>query len=134
MKKKLLVFALIVFTLSCTISAFTEKEKGCGIILMGEVQSVEQDSSDGSLRILVKGYIKGCKVYKEEVLVIVNNDTMIIPNNCEQPNKKEKLVKYNTENIKVNKGDYVFVKLSEAMTKSIPPQSVAIKIQVSSLS
>ena len=118
--KKTLVITLL-FILSLSIPTFaSNKEKAP--IFMGKVLEVTKDEKDNSVRVKGKGYIKGCSVYEEELILIVTKDTEIIGSKCGNEEKYEN---------EVCVGDLIFAKLDKAMTKSIPPQVVAKKIQIS---
>lgn len=118
--KKTLVITLL-FILSLSIPTFaSNKEKSP--IFMGKVLEVTKDEKDNSVRVKGKGYIKGCSVYEEELILIVTKDTEIIGSKCGNEEKYEN---------EVCVGDLIFAKLDKAMTKSIPPQVVAKKIQIS---
>lgn len=127
LKKSVIVALLLITVLSIPAMARPAKN---GPIFMGEVLEVSRDEQNNTLRILVKGYIKGCEVYQEELVALINEETVIIENKCitGSGEPKEKL---NYKNLQASKGDNVFIILSDAMTKSIPPQSVARAIQVS---
>lgn len=118
--KKTLVITLL-FILSLSIPTFaSNKEKSP--VFMGKVLEVTKDEKDNSVRVKGKGYIKGCSVYEEELILIVTKDTEIIGSKCGNEEKYEN---------EVCVGDLIFAKLDKAMTKSIPPQVVAKKIQIS---
>ncbi|WP_010294882.1 hypothetical protein [Clostridium senegalense] len=108
---------ILLFTMMMLLITIPASGKIPETILIGEVQEVKQEGN--YTRLLVEGYLKGCEVYKETVVVIVSEDTKIL-----KPCKKE------LNKIVFDKGDTVYVELSPAMTKSIPPQSSAIKIQL----
>ena len=118
--KRILVSALLCI-LSLSIPTFaSNKEKSP--IFMGKVLEVTKDDKNNSVKVKAKGYIKGCSVYEEEVILIITKDTEIIGAKCGNEEKYE-------EDVCVS--DLIFVKLDKAMTKSIPPQVVAKKIQIS---
>lgn len=118
--KRILVSALLCI-LSLSIPTFaSNKEKSP--IFMGKVLEVTKDDKNNSVKVKAKGYIKGCSVYEEEVILIITKDTEIIGAKCGNEEKYEE---------EVCVGDLIFVKLDKAMTKSIPPQVVAKKIQIS---
>ena len=83
-----------------------------------------------SIKVLAKGYIKGCAVYKEELIAIVNEETIIIPSECIKEGQELTLEKVKPRNFQIDVGDTVLFILSDAMTKSIPPQGTAQAIQV----
>lgn len=118
-KRTLLITLLCILSLSIPTFA-SNKEKSP--IFMGKVLEVTKDEKDNSVRVKAKGYIKGCSVYEEELILIVTKDTEIIESKCGNEEKYEK---------EVCVGDLIFAKLDRAMTKSIPPQVVAKKIQIS---
>lgn len=129
MKLKRTVILAILLITALSIPAMAKPVKN-GPIFMGEILEVNKDNENNTLRLLVRGYIKGCEVYEEELICIVNENTEIIENKCftTEGEAKEKLT---YKNIEVSKGDRVFIVLSDAMTKSIPPQTAARAIQVS---
>lgn len=118
-KRILVVTLLLLISLSMPTFA-SNKEKSS--IFMGKVLEVTKDDRDNSVRVRAKGYVKGCSVYEEELILIVTKDTEIIGTKCGNEEKVEN---------EVCVGDLIFAKLSKAMTKSIPPQVVAKKIQIS---
>ncbi|WMJ80541.1 hypothetical protein RBU49_17330 [Clostridium sp. MB40-C1] len=117
MKIKRIVLTLLICILTVNMTVFAKPIKSP--TFLGEILEVQKDSKGESNRLLVEGYIKGCEVYKEKLVVIISEDTKIMKGCKEEVN-----------NIEFKKGDKVFVVLSSAMTKSIPPQTVAKKIQV----
>lgn len=121
----LMVICLLLVT---NISTLAKPAKR-GPIFMGKVLEVMKDENQNTVRILVRGYIKGCEVYEEELVAIINEETEIIKSTCVKDDTNR--VNINYKSLIVNKGDNVFIVLSEAMTKSIPPQSVAKAIQIS---
>lgn len=118
-KRTLVITLLCILSLSIPTFA-SNKEKSP--IFMGKVLEVTKDDKDNSVRVKAKGYVKGCSVYEEELILIVTKDTEIIGSKCGNEDKYEK---------EVCVGDLIFAKLDKAMTKSIPPQVVAKKIQIS---
>ena len=121
MKFKRILIVTLLFLLSVSIPAFaSNKEKTP--IFMGKVLEVEKNDKDNNVRVKAKGYIKGCSIYEEELILIITKDTELLRDKCD----KEK----NIES-EVCVGDYIFAKLDKVMTKSIPPQVVAKKIQIS---
>lgn len=88
-------------------------------ILIGQIAEVKTSENGKDVSILVNGFIKSTDVYKETVLVIINNETAILDK------MGNKVIKTD-----LKKGDTVVAVLSPAFTKSIPPQSVAKKIEV----
>ena len=121
MKLKRVLVITLVLILSLSFSTFaSNKEKSP--IFMGKVSEVIKDEKENSVRVKAKGYIKGCSVYEEELILIVTEETEILGNECGNQEKVEK---------EVCVGDLIFAKLDKSMTKSIPPQVVAKKIQIS---
>ena len=120
MRTKRILLGALMLMLFMTMPVFaSNKEKTP--IFMGKVLEVIKDDKYDNVRIKAKGYIKGCSIYEEELILIVNKDTEIIGHRCQGEDKKE------TE---VCVGDLVFAKLDKAMTKSIPPQVVAKRLQI----
>ncbi|MGL4772578.1 MAG: hypothetical protein ACRC2K_03345 [Clostridium sp.] len=129
MKQKKTLLLGLVFLMLLSVPAFGHDKKEMGAIFMGEVQEVQKNEKDNNLMVKVKGYIKGCKVYEEELIAIISENTIVLPKEC--PNKKEiKFEKTNPMELQIEKGDSVFIVLNEAMTKSIPPQAGAKAIQI----
>lgn len=128
LKRSLAITLLFLLVFSLPVFAFGKKPKSP--IFMGEVQEVQKSEKDNTLRVGVKGYIKGCKVYKEDIIATISENTVIIPDGCLNDEKDNKCEKANPQEIKIEKGDTVFMVLNEAMTKSIPPQVGVKSIQI----
>ncbi|MGL5087186.1 MAG: hypothetical protein ACRC68_15975 [Clostridium sp.] len=123
--KRILVFTMLFLTcLSIPAFAQGKDNKVHCPIFMGKVLEVDAKDSGGNTRIRVKGYIKNCEVYEEELFVIISKDTEMLTSKCNTENKA-------VTEIKLEKGDNVFIKLDNVMTSSIPPQVNAKKIQIS---
>lgn len=88
-------------------------------ILIGEITSVEKCNDSKDVKIVVNGYMKACGVCKGKIVVVVDKNTKM-NKEC-----KEK------EKIKFEVGDYVSIELDKKITKSIPPQGYAKKIEIS---
>ena len=81
MKFKRVLVITLVLMLSLSISTFaSNKEKSP--IFMGKVSEVIKDEKENSVRVKAKGYIKGCSVYEEELILIVTEETEILGNEC----------------------------------------------------
>jgi len=117
MKIKRVIALLAIFIMMFTVTAFA-KPPGPSIF-MGEILEVNLDSKQENTMLLVKGYIKGCEIYPEELVTIVSKDTKLMTNCGEK-----------VDILNFEKGDKVFIELSPIMTSSIPPQSSAMKIQL----
>lgn len=131
MKLKRILSLLLLFLLIFSYSVFASEKPAPNAIFMGEVQEVQKNEKENVLSIKVKGYIKGCKVYKEEVVAILNEETLIIPNECPKEGEEIEIKKVNPNDFRVDKGDVVLLILSEAMTNSMPPQASVKAIQIS---
>ena len=143
--KRTLVVAMLCI-IGFTTPVFAQLEtvktgKTKGPIFMGKVLEVDEKDKDSNTRIRVKGYIKGCEVYEEEIFAIISKDTKIITNSCngekkiedkkaEAKKSEENGKKCETGDVNIAVGDFVFICLDDVMTKSIPPQVVAKRIQV----
>lgn len=125
---KVLSITLLIL-LTFTTIAFAQVRKAKSPIFMGEVEAVDIDEANNIMRITTKGYIKNCTIYKEEIVAIVSTETLIIPKECPM-DMNQQYEKVNPVEFLINKGDSVYFVLSEAMTKSIPPQVAAKAIQV----
>lgn len=128
-KRAITITALIAIIFTIPVMALPTKK---GPIFMGEIIEVTRDEQFDTLRLLVRGYIKGCEVYEEELVALVTEETKIIENKC-IVGSGESSEKVTYKNLQASKGDKVFIILSEAMTKSMPPQSSAQAIQVSKM-
>lgn len=130
MKHKRVLSLLLLFLLIFSYDVFASKKPEPNAIFMGEVEEVQKNDKDNVLNLKVKGYIKGMTVQSEELIAIVSSETLIIPNECPKEGEEIDIKKVDPKEFNVKKGDIVFLVLSEAMTKSIPPQSEAKAIQV----
>ncbi|WP_024615789.1 hypothetical protein [Clostridium sp. Ade.TY] len=117
--KKSIAFAVLFLSLF-SISASANPLKK--LILMGEVKKVEECKDTKSVKVLVDGYLKGCNIYKGEIILIINKDTKVYTE-CNNGKK--------CESIKCEVGDYISASLDEKMTKSNPPQVNAKRIHIS---
>jgi len=88
-------------------------------VVIGEITEVKEGEDGKSIMITVEGYIKDKEVYKTTLVGIINDETKIMNSS----NDKK-------ENIKLEKGDLVYMRVSDAMTKSIPPQTAVKRIFV----
>lgn len=126
--KKILVLTLL-FLLICSCNVFASKRPEPNVIFMGEVEEVQKNDNN-TLNIKVKGYLKGFTVKSQELIAIVDNETLIIPNELPKSGEEIDIKRVEPKVFKVEKGDIVFIVLSEAMTKSNPPQASAKAIQI----
>lgn len=119
MKQIVMIMSLIMMNFSPAANVDKKVEFDCPIF-MGTVESVEVNKDTGKPeRVLVDGYIRTTTVYKTQVMAIISDDTKLVFN---------KDVK--NKDGAIQRGDTVYVVFSPAMTFSIPPQSVAKKMEV----
>ena len=130
MKYKRILVLTLLFLLICSCNVFAGKRPEPNAIFMGEVEEVQRNDNDDTLNIKVKGYIKGLTIKNQELIAVVDNETLIIPNECPKEGEEIDIKKVDPKVFKVEKGDVVFFVLREAMTKSNPPQASATAIQV----
>lgn len=128
MKHKRVLVLTLLFLLMCSFNVFASKRPEPNLIFMGEVEEVQK--ADNALNIKVKGYIKGMTINSQELVAVVDNETLIFPNECPKEGEEIDIKKVDPKSFKVEKGDVIFLVLSEAMTKSNPPQASARAIQV----
>lgn len=115
-KSLIIVFSMIIFS-AVLIGAKPKKAMSPrSPIVIGEVMEV-QKGEDDSIRITVSGYIKGKEVHKITVVGIIDGETNII--NSSKDSK---------DDILIEKGDTVYMRVNEAMTKSNPPQTIVKRI------
>ena len=130
MKHKRVLVLTLLFLLICCCNVFASKRPEPNMIFMGEVEEVQKNEKDNTLNIKVKGYLKGLTVNSQELIAVVNNETLILPNECPKEGEEIDIKKVDPKTFKVEKGDVIFLVLSEAMTKSNPPQVLAKAIQI----
>lgn len=120
LKKSLLVVcSLVVFSF---ILIGADPERGMNAkspVVIGEIINVEKSEDGKSIMITVDGYIKDKEVNKIKVIGIIDDTTKVMNS---ANNKKEE--------IELQKGDLVYMRVSEAMTKSIPPQTTVKRLFV----
>lgn len=117
LKKSLIVICLMIIFSSILIGAKPKKPMSPkSPIVIGEIMEVEKGEDD-SVRITVSGYMKGKEVQKITVIGIIDGETSIV--NSSNDNK---------DDILVEKGDFIYMRVNEAMTKSNPPQTVIKRI------
>ena len=130
MKHKRVLVLTLLFLLICSCNVFASKRPEPNMIFMGEVEEVQKNEKDNTLNIKVKGYLKGLTVNSQELIAVVNNETLILPNECPKEGEEIDIKKVDPKTFKIEKGDVIFLVLSEAMTKSNPPQVLAKAIQI----
>ena len=130
MKHKRVLVLTLLFLLICSCNVFASKRPEPNMIFMGEVEEVQKNEKDNTLNIKVKGYLKGLTVNSQELIAVVNNETLILPNECPKEGEEIDIKKVDPKTFKVEIGDVIFLVLSEAMTKSNPPQVSAKAIQI----
>ena len=130
MKHKRVLVLTLLFLLICSCNVFASKRPEPNAIFMGEVEDVQRNEKDNTLNIKVKGYLKGLTVNSKELIAVVDNETLILPNECPKEGEEIDIKKVDPKTFKVEKGDVIFLVLSEAMTKSNPPQVSAKAIQI----
>lgn len=130
MKHKRVLVLTLLFLLICSCNVFASKRPEPNMIFMGEVEEVQKNEKDNTLNIKVKGYLKGLTVNSQELIAVVNNETLILPNECPKEGEEIDIKKVDPKTFKIEKGDVIFLVLSEAMTKSNPPQVSAKAIQI----
>lgn len=119
LKKSLLAICSLLIFSSILIGA-AEPEKAMNAkspVVIGEILDVEKSEDNKSIRITVEGYIKDKEVNKIKVVGIIDDTTKVMNSSND---KKEK--------IEFQKGDLVYMRVSEAMTKSNPPQTMVKRI------
>ena len=130
MKHKRILVLTLVFLLICSCNVFASKRPEPNMIFMGEVEEVQKNEKDNTLNIKVKGYLKGLTVNSKELIAVVDNETLILPNECPKEGEEIDIKKVDPKTFKIEKGDVILLVLSEAMTKSNPPQVSAKAIQI----
>ena len=130
MKHKRILVLTLIFLLICSCNVFASKRPEPNMIFMGEVEEVQKNEKDNTLNIKVKGYLKGLTVNSKELIAVVDNETLILPNECPKEGEEIDIKKVDPKTFKIEKGDVIFLVLSEAMTKSNPPQVLAKAIQI----
>ena len=82
MKYKRILVLTLLFLLICSCNVFAGKRPEPNAIFMGEVEEVQRNENDNTLNIKVKGYLKGVTVKDQQLIAVVDNETLIIPNEC----------------------------------------------------
>ncbi|MDV4152214.1 hypothetical protein R0131_15405 [Clostridium sp. AL.422] len=120
LKKSLLVVCCLLIFSFILIGAEPGKEVNTkSPVVIGEIVDVEKSEDGKSVRVTVEGYIKDKEVNKIKVIGIVDDTTKVM----NSTNDKK-------ENIDLQKGDLVYMRVSEVMTKSEPPQTSIKRIFV----
>ena len=125
MKNKRIIALALLFLLVFSSNVFADRRKPePNAIFMGTVEEVQRNEDNNTINVKVKGYLKGIKVINQELVAIVSEDTLIIPNECPKEGEEPNIKRVNIKEFNIEKGDTVFLILSEAMTKSTPPQAI----------
>lgn len=118
LKKSLIVICALFIFSGVLIGATPEKGMSTkSPVIIGEVTEVKKSEDGNSTMITVQGYMKGKEVNKITVVGVLDNETKVMNS---ANNKKEDIV--------IEKGDLVYMRVNEAMTKSNPPQTVIKRI------
>lgn len=113
LKRYLLVLFSFILVTGVLISAKPVKcDKNKGLVVMGEIKEVNKNDKGEIVSINVEGYMKGKEVIKTTIVGLISEDTKIFNSSHD---KKEDIV--------IEKGDIVSMRVDEAMTKSLPPQT-----------
>ena len=129
MKNKRIIALALLFLLVFSSNVFADRRKPePNAIFMGTVEEVQRNEDNNTINVKVKGYLKGLVVQNQELIAIVSDETLIIPNECPKEGEEPDIKKVNPKEFKIQKGDTVFFVLSEAM--STPPQAAARAIQL----
>lgn len=121
LKKSLIVFVLLLSILTLVGAKPKMETNYRSPIFIGEIIEVYKEN-DKVVEITVEGYLKTTNIYKEKIVGIISEDTKII--NSE--NNK-------SEDIELEKGDLVYMRVGEAFTKSIPPKTAVKRLFVTKL-
>ena len=131
MKNKRIIALALLFLLVFSSNVFADRRKPePNAIFMGTVEEVQRNEDNNTINVKVKGYLKGLVVQNQELIAIVSDETLIIPNECPKEGEEPDIKKVNPKEFKIQKGDTVFFVLSEEMTKITPPQEAARVIQL----
>lgn len=118
MKIKRLIVGFLLFMIIGAVPVYAKPPRSP--VMIGEIIEVQKAEGENIIKILVDGYLKGDEILKEQVLVLINEETVVMDSSNDT---KEK--------IEFEKGDKVYVRLNDAMTKSIPPQVTAKRVYIS---
>lgn len=120
-KKSLILVLSFVMIIGALVSANPQKGgKEKGPVVMGQVVEVNKDQDGKVTSITVEGFIKGIEVSKIKLVGLISEDTKIM-NAAHDPQ----------DQIAIEKGNIVSMRVDEAMTKSNPPQSNVKRIFIS---
>lgn len=118
LKKSLIItFSFLLITGTLISAKPIKSDRGKGQVVMGEIKEVNKDDKGKIISITVEGYIKGKEVSKITIIGLINEDTKIFNSSHDRK-----------EDILIEKGDIVSMRVDEAMTKSLPPQSNIIRL------
>jgi hypothetical protein len=117
--KRILLVVFSLFLISAVlIGARDEKsDRGKGLVLMGEIIDITKDDKGDIISLTVDGYLKGKEVAKTKVITLVNENTKIMNSSFD---KKEDII--------IELGDIVYMRVDETMTKAYPPETTAKRI------
>ncbi len=93
MKHKRVVVVTLLFLLVCSFNVFASKRPEPNLIFMGEVEEVQRNEDDNTLNIKVEGYIKGITIKSQELIAVVDSETLIFPNECPKEGEEFKEMK-----------------------------------------
>lgn len=120
-KKSLILVLSFIMIFGVLVSAKPQKgNKEKGPVVMGQIIEVNKDKDGKVTAITVEGFIKGEEVSKIKIVGLISEDTKIM-NSAHDPQG----------DIVIEKGNLVSMRVSDAMTKSNPPQSNVKRLFIS---
>ena len=110
MKNKRIIALALLFLLVFSSNVFADRRKPePNAIFMGTVEEVQRNEDNNTINVKVKGYLKGLVVQNQELIAIVSDETLIIPNECPKEGEEPDIKKVNPKEFKIQKGDTVFL-------------------------
>lgn len=117
-KRILLVVFSLLFISMIIIGAYDDKSsRGKGLVFMGEIIEITKNEKGEIISLTVDGYLKGKEVMKTKLVTLLNEDTKIMNSSFD---KKEDII--------IELGDIVSMRVDEKVTQIYPPETVAKRI------
>lgn len=117
-KRILLVVFSLLFISIIIIGAYDDKSsRGKGLVFMGEIIEITKNEKGEIISLTVDGYLKGKEVMKTKLVTLLNEDTKIMNSSFD---KKEDII--------IELGDIVSMRVDEKVTQIYPLETVAKRI------
>ncbi|MBU5454311.1 hypothetical protein [Caproiciproducens sp. MSJ-32] len=113
----LIVFSFLLINIIIIGASDNKSDRGKGLVLMGEIIEIKKNDNGEITSLTIDGYLKGKEVIKTKIVTLLNQDTKIMNSSFDKK-----------EDISIEIGDLVSMRVDEKITKEYPLQAIAKRI------